>query len=194
MTSFVSAAAHTLPHALPMMPPTPVPTSLSRASGGLPNYGLSMRFKVTLDGARSSLGDWSSCSGLAVTFNHESYDEGGTYEYQRLLPGRMSYSDVVLERAITGRSWEVVQAWLVEVRDSWVHGDATTYQGGNATITLFGPATDGVDKVLPVVSWTLRDVLPVSWTGPSLAARSNEVATERLVLRHQGFLEAAGGA
>jgi phage tail-like protein len=192
MTAFLASAAHTLPHALPIGPPTGLPSGLPGASGGLPNYGLSMRFKVTLDGARSSLGDWSSCSGLAVTFNHETYDEGGTYEYQRLLPGRLAYSDVTLERAITSESWRVVQAWLVEVRDKWVNGDATTYQGGNVTITLFGPATNGVDKVLPVVSWTLRAVLPVSWSGPSLAARSNEVATERLVLRHQGFLESAG--
>jgi phage tail-like protein len=151
-----------------------------------PNYGLQMRFKVIVNAVKS-LGDWSGCTGLAVNFKHESYNEGGVYDYPRLMPGTMEYSDVSLERPIDATSFTTMQAWLTEVRDKWVYGDATKYQGDSVTITLFGTVANG-DGLAQVAQWTLLNALPVSWTGPTLSADANKVATEKLVLKHQGFL------
>ncbi len=39
-----------------------------------------------------------------------------------------------------------------------------------------------------VATWTLRDVLPVKWSGPQLSVDSAKVATETLELAHHGFL------
>ena len=39
--------------------------------------------------------------------------------------------------------------------------------------------------------WTLSDVIPVRWQGPSLSAESAKVATETLELAHHGFLAAS---
>lgn len=160
-------------------------------SGATPtNYGLVMRFRVTLTGLGQSLGDWTSCTGLGVTFEHETYEEGGMYEHARQLPGKMKYGDVTLERPITSDSATTVLAWLKDVRDNWVNGDATSYTRSSARIDLFGIATSGpTGPVQTVATWNLSEVLPVSWSGPSLDANQNKVATEKLVLRHQGFFE-----
>mgnify|MGYP001823766526 CR=1 FL=1 len=40
-----------------------------------------------------------------------------------------------------------------------------------------------------VASWSLADVIPVRWTGPSLDVDANSVATESLELAHNGFLD-----
>jgi phage tail-like protein len=151
------------------------------------NLGMAMRFAVSLDGDQMSLGDWSSCKGLAVNFNHETYDEGGFYEHPRLFPGRVTYGDIVLERAITNDSWQVVQGWLTDVQQRWVNGDPTTYTGNTAEIVLYGSAASQ-GRVAKIAWWTLSNVLPVSWSGPMLSARSNDVAIETLTIRHQGFL------
>ncbi|HVV22854.1 MAG TPA: phage tail protein [Pseudonocardiaceae bacterium] len=162
-------------------------TATGTAQRAPENLGMAMRFAVTLDGDQMSLGDWSSCQGLAVTFNHETYDEGGFYEHPRLFPGRVAYGDVTLERAITNDSWRVVQGWLTDVQNNWINGDATRYSGNTAVITLYGSSVSE-GRIAKIAWWTLRDVLPVSWTGPTLSARSNEVAVEKLTIRHQGFL------
>jgi phage tail-like protein len=54
--------------------------------------------------------------------------------------------------------------------------------GGMATITLLDAAWTAV------CSWTLRNVYPSGWTGPSLSAESKKVAIEQLELAHEGFL------
>lgn len=152
------------------------------------NYGLLMRFKVVVNAVKE-LGDWSLCSGLGVNFKHETYNEGGVYEYPRLLPGTMEYTDVTLERPIDAASFKKVQDWLTDVRNKWIYGDATKYHGDSVTITLYGTAANDDGKTLQVVAtWTLLNALPMSWTGPSLNAETNKVATEKLILKHQGFL------
>lgn len=152
------------------------------------NYGLLMRFKVVVNAVKE-LGDWSVCSGLGVNFKHETYNEGGVYEYPRLLPGTMEYTDVTLERPIDAASFKTVQDWLTDVRNKWIYGDATKYKGDSVTITLYGTAGNG-RKLDKVADWTLLNALPMSWTGPSMNAETNKVATEKLVLKHQGFLPA----
>ena len=41
-----------------------------------------------------------------------------------------------------------------------------------------------------VCHWSLVDVYPVKWTGPTLDAGGNQVAVETLELAHGGFLKA----
>lgn len=159
------------------------------------NYGLTMRFAVTLsNSAYKSLGDWTSCTGLAVTFKHDTYDAGGSYDHTTVLPGRIEYSDVTLERPITKESNMLVMKWLADVRNNWVNGtDPSTYARQTVTITLYGNAVQGT-SLTPVARWSLVNALPVSWTGPTMQADVSKVATEKLVLRHEGFLTSGGAS
>lgn len=166
--------------------------SRSASTGKSPNFGLTMRFTVTLGGDdHTDLGRWTSCTGLGVTFKHETYDAGGMYDVPVVLPGRIEYSDVTLERPITSDSNATVMQWLQNVRDQWVYGTPGQYKREPVTITMYGVLVSD-NSAAPVATWTLVNALPVSWTGPTLSADSSKVATEKLVLRHEGFLPGSG--
>jgi phage tail-like protein len=44
------------------------------------------------------------------------------------------------------------------------------------------------DTAMPAATWQLQSAFPSSWSGPSLNAKSGDVAMETLTLEHDGFL------
>lgn len=145
-------------------------------------YGLAMRFQVTVDDL--DLGAWSACKGLKVELKVKQVQDGGNYWYDNLLPDRIHYSPITLERAVHPQDSLAVQAWLRQVAADWQNDDEDggTYTPQTATITLLGAYAQ------PVMDWTLLGVIPTAWTGPSLSGSDNKVAIEILELTHQGFL------
>lgn len=168
---------------------------IAGADSAFRRFGLSMRFAVTfqgMDGSVNNLGEWSSCKGLKVEFKTETVKQGGVYDYELKLPTQVTYSPVVLERAMEQADSQALQAWLGSLVANWMNypeggGPGAPGAGG-------GPPAGTVDIVLqdvylkPVATWTLRNAYPVSWAGPVLDAKSNAVAIETLTLEHQGFL------
>ncbi|MFJ5646115.1 phage tail protein [Streptomyces sp. NPDC093223] len=152
--------------------------------GDYPSLGLAMRFSVRVDGL--DLGGWSSCRGLSVQFGAREVAQGGNYESADLLPERLSYSSVTLERAVSGPDSATLQKWLADVAGRWVSADfangGAPYQGQSVAITLFDQAGREAAR------WTLRKAYPKEWSGPELNADSHSVALERLTLAHCGFL------
>ncbi|MFJ3977814.1 phage tail protein [Streptomyces sp. NPDC090021] len=143
--------------------------------------GLNARFSVSVDGI--GLGNWSSCKGIGVQFEHEEVESGGNYEHVVLLPKRLKYGTVTLQRAMSLEDSAKVQAWLRQVTSCWYSSDtATGYEGSSAVIEL----RDAHGQ--RVASWTLRNVYPRNWKGPDLDADNTKVSLETLELAHQGFL------
>lgn len=159
--------------------------------GTAPEYGMAMWFKVVVAGVKGSdLGFWSSCSGLGVTFGTEQVREGGNND-PLFLPGELGYGNITLERAVQRTDSARVQAWLQQVATDWINGPeggAPQQQGFPVTITVYDNA--GQDASQPVATWQLRNAVPVSWSGPTLSAKGGDVAVEKLVLAHRGFLQA----
>lgn len=155
-------------------------------NGSFP-YGLAMRFQVSVDGL--SLGSWSGCKGLKVELKTTRVNEGGNYWSERVLPEKIQYSNITLERAVHPQDSKAVQSWLEQVASRWMNyappdtSAGTPYAPGTAVITLLGANNQ------EVMDWTLIGVYPVSWTGPSLSATDNKVAIETLELAHEGFLD-----
>jgi len=150
-------------------------------------YGLSMRFTVTFssgDGIER-LGEWSACRGLKVDFRTESVKVGGDYSKEVKLPGQVSYSPVVLERAMERQSSQALQVWLGRLATGWMNYDGSGPPGGTVVIQL----QDVHQNV--VARWSLLKAFPVSWSGPVMDARQNAVALETLTLEHEGFLPTA---
>jgi phage tail-like protein len=146
--------------------------------------GLVMRFTVTVDGI--DLGGWSSCKGLGVQFEHEEIEVGSNYEYNVLLPKRLKYNTITLQRAMNSEDSARVQTWLRHVKDDWYSGETgEEFTGSTARITLLDAHNDP-DR--PVASWSLRGVFPKAWKGPDMDASSSQVALESLELAHHGFL------
>ena len=140
--------------------------------------GLNLRFSVKID-SRQSLGTWTKCEGLAVEYEIFEYQEGGLNEYVHRLPGRCKYPNVKLTRPLDGQSADLA---------GWVSSGLDTVKRDNATITLLDP--DGNE----VCKWTLAQACPVKWTGPTLDAGGNQIATEVLELAHNGFLRGGGAS
>jgi len=143
--------------------------------------GMAMRFQVVVDDI--NLGSWATCRGLTVEFKNQLVNEGANYEYQVILPDRLSYSSVTLTRAMTKADSQSVQAYLSKVVSKWYDANSPTdYNAGTAKITLLD-AHGG-----EVTSWTLRSVYPKKWSGPDLNASGRDFAIETLELIHEGFL------
>jgi phage tail-like protein len=140
---------------------------------------LTTRFHVSVDGV--DLGGWARCQGLEVKFQPEPIKEGGNYQYEIILAGSIKYPPVTLQRAINAADTEKVQSWLRERASGWVDANKSG-GGGTAQITLFDAHAQ------KVATWTLRNVYPDSWKGPDLDAATLGIATEQLVLVHEGFL------
>jgi phage tail-like protein len=156
------------------------------SNGSFP-YGLAMRFQVSVGGL--SLGSWSACKGLKVELKTIRAAEGGNYWSERVLPEKITYSTITLERAVHPQDSKVVQTWLQQVASQWMNyappdtTSGTPYKPATAIIRLLGAYGQ------PVMDWKLMGVYPVSWTGPSLSATENKVAIETLELAHEGFLD-----
>lgn len=138
--------------------------------------GMAMRFLVDITTAPYNLGAWSKCEGLAVKFDTDTYEELGQNTFIHHLPKRTTYTNVKLTRAMTTADSSNVLKWLNEMNSE--------PKPTSMTIHL-------QDAFLnEIASWTLRNVYPFQWTGPSLDATSKNMAVEVLELRHEGFLEA----
>ena len=142
--------------------------------------GMSMRFKVVVDDI--DLGGWATCAGLQVDFTTGCSTRAPTTSTSTMLPERVTYKTIVLSRAMTQQDSAQVQGWLA----TWSRSGTTPPR--RATTRPVPPGSPARRECPEVVSWSLRNVYPVRWSGPDLNARGTEVAFEALELVHEGFL------
>lgn len=192
ISDFASAAQIAMPQvATPAVGGSLGSSLVSAARGGAKpfrNLGLAMRFKVNVIGLGEglNLGHWTSCEGLKVEFKYEPVRAGGDYSHTQVLPQYVSYSPITLKRAIEKPYSETVEMWLRQVAAQWQGACDISAIGKTVTIDLLDVYQDPDN---PAYSWELINAFPIAWSGPSLSAKSGEIATETLVLEHDGFLE-----
>lgn len=145
-------------------------------------YG-AFNFLVNLNGpndADSLLGGFSDVSGLGTELTIAEYRNGNEKEnHVRKVAGLHKVSDVTLKRGIVKS--EDLWSWIKDARRKGPEAKRTV------VITLRDEAGEDVE------SWTLTGVLPMKYTGPTLAAKGgSDVAMEELVLSAEGMeIEAA---
>lgn len=130
-----------------------------------------IQFSVKIEGV--ALGRFTGCEGLSAEYTFEDVQEGGNNAYLYRLPGRVKYQNVKLTRLLSADSAKLA-TWFSNYQNM-------RQQRGTATVTLYG-----LDEK-PVCTWTLREVHPVKWTGPTFAADGQGAAKETLELAHHGF-------
>ncbi len=133
---------------------------------------VSVCFVVKIDDA--NLGTFSSCDGLGCEVVLESREEGGNNVHLWQLPSRLKYSNIKLTRALGAETSKIA---------AWVSSMAAGYERKTAVIQAM--RADGT----VVAEWSLLDVVPVRWTGPTLSADQPKVLTETLEIAHHGFLQ-----
>ncbi len=140
----------------------------------LPAYN----YIVNLNGPRDPeklLGGFSDVSGLSTEIHISEYRDGNEPEaHVRKVPGSHKVNDITLKRGV------------VDSKDLWDWFTQTETTGilaqRDVVITLRDEAGNAQQ------SWKLRKVVPMKYTGPTLAGKGGgEVAMEELVLSAEGF-------
>lgn len=136
---------------------------------------VSVCFVVKID--THDLGSFTSCEGLGCEVVLETREEGGNNAFVWQLPTRLKFPNIKLTRPLGPDTMKVAR-WIGEL----AKGVKRT------TATIQAMTVDGT----VVASWSLTDVVPVRWTGPSLNLDAAKPATETIEIAHHGFLP--GGA
>ena len=127
-------------------------------------------FLVEIDGV--TVAGFSECSGLSNETDAIEYREGKEDITVRKLPGLVKYSNITLKRGFT-QSKELWQ-WRKQVLDGKT-------QRRSGTVTLLDEARK------PALRWNFREGWPRKLDGPTLNAKTNEVAIETLEIVHEGL-------
>lgn len=121
------------------------------------------------------LGGFSDVSGLETDIHISEYRDGNEAEpHVRKIPGSHKVGDVTLKRGVVDTSdlWK----WITDARTIGVGAQV------DVIVTLRDEAAN------PVQQWTLRNAVPMKYTGPTLAGKGQgEVAMEELVLSVEGY-------
>ena len=131
-------------------------------------YG-AFNFTVSFDGSES-FGGFSDVSGIGNEIAIAEYRFGNDVEnHVRKVAGVTKCDDVTLKRGILDS--QTLFDWI----------DAARTQGPAAQKTVKITLQDEAQN--PVQSWLLRGVVPMKYTGPTLAAKGGgDVAMEEIVL------------
>ena len=141
--------------------------------------------------------EFQECSGLTMEREVEEVTEGGTNDFQWLLPSYMKYGPIVLKKGITYNR-ELWRWFRWGMLDGQVWG-FNTVPGASAAISLLKaqgvivPMGTSISIVLGTVDgkvakhWDLIGAIPVKWVGPDMQAGSDQAAIETLEVRHQGI-------
>lgn len=131
-------------------------------------YG-AFNFIVNFDGGEA-FGGFSDVSGIGTEVNVAEYRFGNDKEnHVRKVAGVHKVSDVTLKRGILNS--KTLFDWIAATRTKGPDAQKSV------TITLLD------ESQKPVQSWVLRGVIPMKYTGPTLAGKGGgDVAMEEVVL------------
>jgi phage tail-like protein len=135
-------------------------------------YSLSTyHFMVEWGGTRIA---FTEVSGLDIELEMIRYRDGSSPEYNdRLMPGRLKYSNIFLKRGINQGDNEFY-LWMNTA-------SLNTIERRDITIKLLNEDHN------PLVAWKVKNAFPVKYISPVLLAMENNVAIEQLELAHEGF-------
>ena len=127
-------------------------------------------FKIELPGS-VTVGHFSRCEGLEMSFEIFEYAEGGNNEFAHKLPGRLIHPNLTLSRGLTDS--DALLKWFAQTK--------TKAQTGDITLT--------VRSADHTRTFAFHDAFPVRWTGPSFDANGAAVfGNETLEIAHSGLV------
>ncbi|MBW8360545.1 MAG: phage tail protein [Weeksellaceae bacterium] len=114
-------------------------------------------------------------SGLEMGIEVIAVREGSSkVEFENKIPGLLKFSDVTLTRAIQKGDNDFF---------NWINTKAFgAVERRDVNITLLN------ERHEPLISWRLKNCFPVRYIGPVLVGNSSSVATETLIITHEGMV------
>lgn len=131
-------------------------------------------------------GGFQECSGLEVQMDVQEILEGGRNNGVIQQVGRAKYQNLVLKRGmfynnsdkLSSDVWEWIESVLSGVRP------VVRYDG---LIKVYGHRSKPSKDPKVIATWIIERALPAKVSGPSLNAKSGDVAIEELHLAHEGL-------
>lgn len=131
------------------------------------------RFKVEID--KLWVAGFSEVEGLNAETEMFEYQEGGLNSFVHKFPTITKYEPIVLKRGISDAAYaNILWDWYQDVTVGKVNKK-------NGAIIMNDQEGN------KVCEWDFFGAYPISWSGPTLNAFSNEVAIESIKLVHEGF-------
>lgn len=158
----------------------------------------SFKFQITMTRSPSSgpagigsparLGDggFAECSGLDLEADIKEYLEGGRNNGVTRRVGRVKLQPLILKRGMFASSaagYADTQLW------QWL----TAMVAGQLPIPRYDGIVQVGDPARPLARWIFTRGLPLKVAGPSLNARTGEIAIEELHIAHEGLSLAPPG-
>jgi phage tail-like protein len=140
----------------------------------MPDLMTTFAFVLEIDGVE--MASFRKCSGVeseTETIEYKEATKDGRMIIRK-VPGAMKWGDITLERRIDQSKalWE----WRKQVEDGDIDG---ARRDGSIVIKDSKPAE--------VARWNFERGWPSKWTGAELDAGSNEIATEKVTITHEGL-------
>ncbi len=143
--------------------------------GGEPST--SGRFLFEVDGVE--IGTFREVTGLRLDVSVEEYVEGGQNAYVHQLPGVMRWPNLVFTRGLVQS--DALFAWTQQSSGEGFAGNDNKLTRATGAVTVINHQGERLR------SWEIQGVFAVSWSGPQLAADSDEPLSETLEVAHNGF-------
>ena len=125
------------------------------------------------------MGSFRKCSGIeseTETIEYKESTKDGRMIIRK-VPGAMKWSDITLERRID----ETTSLW--EWRKQVIEGDIDGARRNGAIVAKNSKQDE-------VARWEFTAGWPSKWTGAEFDAGSNDIATEKVVITHEGLVRA----
>src|SRR5690554_3908938 len=143
--------------------------------GGEPTTSGHFLFEV--DGVE--IGVFREVTGLRLDITVEEYVEGGQNNYVHQLPGVMRWPNLVFTRGLVQS--DALFAWVQKSSGEGFAGNDNKLTRATGAVTVINHRGERLR------SWEIQGVFAVSWSGPQLAADSDEPLAETLEVAHNGF-------
>ncbi len=146
-------------------------------TGTSENLMRTYNFAIEIDSI--TVGFFREVSGLTTeveVITHQVVNKEGRQVTQKVA-GHLSTGEVTLKKSMDGNKY--LSDWFKEVQD----GKFDTYRR-NGSIIMFDPQGKETGR------WNFIKGWPKTWNGPSLDAGSDDVATEEVVITHEGMVRA----
>ncbi|MEM7422739.1 MAG: phage tail protein [Pseudomonadota bacterium] len=127
-------------------------------------------------------GAFSEVTGLEATMSVKTLKEGGRNWGEVQLAGPTAFSPLVLKRGVT----ETTHLWDLMDFMGRQANYAYRLQGRIEVFDQSRDASNGGEK-RPLLTWTLRNVMPTKFKGPDLSATASQIAVEELHLVYEGL-------
>ena len=138
---------------------------------------IGFNFVLEIDG--KTIGYFTDVGGLGLEIEVVEVQEGGQNQFTHKLPGRMKWTNITLKRGIT--SSKDLFEWATKSAGDGFSGSGNQLERTTGKVAMLDATGSQVQ------AWSFDGAYPVKWTGPTMSADSNDIATEELEIAHHGF-------